>query len=55
MEQENKKQYESPHLTVVEFKTEQGFATSGSGGVTATRSSYGSNDGQGEDNNQKWF
>lgn len=31
MEQENKKQYESPHLTVVEFKTEQGFATSGAG------------------------
>lgn len=29
MEKENKKQYESPHLTVVEFKTEQGFAASG--------------------------
>ena len=55
MEKENKKQYESPHLTVVEFKTEQGFAASGS--VTATRSGYGSNDGQGEggNNNQSWF
>lgn len=53
MEQANKKKYESPHLTVVEFKTEMGFAASG--GVTATRRSYGDNDGQGEDNNQKWF
>lgn len=35
MEKENKKQYEAPHLTVVEFKTEQGFAASGaSGGVS---------------------
>lgn len=32
MEQENKRKYESPHLTVVEFKTEQGFA--GSGGLS---------------------
>ncbi len=31
MEKENKKQYEAPHLTVVEFKTEQGFAASGAG------------------------
>lgn len=29
MEKEIKKQYEAPHLTVVEFKTEQGFAASG--------------------------
>lgn len=29
MEKENKKQYEAPHLTVVEFKVEQGFAASG--------------------------
>ena len=54
MEQENKKKYESPHLTVVEFKTEMGFAASG-GGVTATRSSYGDNDGQGGNNSQSWF
>lgn len=53
MEQANKKKYESPHLTVVEFKIEQGFATSGS--LTATRRSYGYNDGQGGDNNQEWF
>lgn len=54
MEKENKKQYEAPHLTVVEFKTEQGFAGSG---LTATRSSYGNDDGQGEggNNNQSWF
>ncbi len=31
MEQENKRKYEAPHLTVVEFKTEQGFATSSAG------------------------
>lgn len=56
MEQENKKQYESPHLTVVEFKTEQGFATSGTAsGVTGTRRSYGNDDGQGGSNNQEWF
>ena len=29
MEQENKKKYETPAMTVVEFKTEQGFAASG--------------------------
>lgn len=54
MEKTNKKQYEAPHLTVVEFKTEQGFAASG---VTATRSSYGDNDGSGieDNNNQSWF
>lgn len=55
MEQANKKKYESPHLTVVEFKTEQGFAASG--GVTATRRSYGYNDGQSAsgNNDQEWF
>ncbi len=54
MKKENKKQYEAPQLTVVEFKTEQGFAASG---VTATRSSYGNDDGSGIDdnNNQSWF
>lgn len=57
MEQANKKKYESPHLTVVEFKTEMGFAASGGGGLTATRRSYGYNDGQGDggNNNQSWF
>lgn len=55
MEQANKKKYESPHLTVVEFKTEMGFAASGGGSLTATRRSYGYNDGQGDDNNQEWF
>ncbi len=29
MKQEKKKPYEAPHLMVVEFKTELGFATSG--------------------------
>lgn len=51
MEQANKRKYESPHLTVVEFKTEMGFAASGS--VTATRRSY-DNDGSSSDN-QEWF
>lgn len=58
MEQANKKKYESPHLTVVEFKTEMGFAASGgvtaaSGSVTATRRGY-DNDGS-SSNNQSWF
>ncbi len=55
MEHPKKKQYEAPRQTVVEFKAELGFATSGS--VTATRGSYGNNDGQGNggNNNQEWF
>ncbi|MBQ3788337.1 MAG: hypothetical protein II849_06025 [Bacteroidales bacterium] len=53
MEKEQKRHYEAPQLTVVEFKTEMGFAASG--GLTATRRSYGDNDGQGVDNNQEWF
>ena len=55
MEHPKKKQYEAPRQTVVEFKTEQGFAISN--GVTATRGSYGNNDGQGNggNNNQEWF
>lgn len=55
MKQEKKRPYETPAMTVVEFKTELGFASSGS--VTATRGSYGNNDGQGAggNNNQQWF
>lgn len=55
MNQEKKRPYEPPAMTVVEFKTELGFATSGS--VTATRGSYGNNDGQGDggNNSQSWF
>jgi len=54
MEHPKKKQYEAPRHTVVEFKTELGFAISN--GVTATRGSYGNNDGQGNgNNNQEWF
>ena len=54
MEHPKKKQYEAPRQTVVEFKSEQGFAISN--GVTATRSGYGDNDGQGNgNNNQEWF
>ena len=44
MDQENKKQYEAPHLTVVEFKTEQGFAASGAG-----MSNYSNN------SSESWF
>lgn len=54
MKQTKKKQYEAPRQTVVEFKSELGFAQTG--GVTATRTGYGNNDGQGNgNNNQEWF
>ncbi len=55
MNQEKKRPYETPAMTVVEFKSEQGFAISGS--MTATRGSYGNNDGQGDggNNSQSWF
>lgn len=57
MKEQKKKDYEVPSLTVVDFKTERGYAFSSIG--DATRESYGNNDGQGEggtsNNNQSWF
>lgn len=53
---EEKKDYEAPALTVVTFKAEMGYATSG--GVGAARSGYGSANDDGNDqegNNQTWF
>lgn len=56
MDHPKKKQYEAPRQTVVEFKTELGFATSVDD-MTATRNGYGNNDGQGDggNNSQSWF
>lgn len=48
MEKTNKKKNEAPHLTVVEFKVEHGFATSGISLGTENRS--WADDWQGDDN-----
>ena len=53
--QNEKRPYEAPQLTTVDFKTEKGYATSG---LTATRGGYSGgsdNANDQEGNNQTWF
>lgn len=56
MKEQKKKNYEVPSLTVVDFKTERGYALSGIG---ATRESYSysdnGNSSDGSNSNQEWF
>lgn len=55
MKEQKKKDYEVPMLTVVDFKTERGYAFSG---IEATRGSYTNSGDDANDqsgNNQSWF
>lgn len=55
MKEKEKKNYEVPMLTVVDFKTERGYAFSSIG---ATRESYTNSGDDANDqsgNNQSWF
>lgn len=55
MKEKEKKDYEVPMLTVVDFKMERGYAISGIG---ATRESYTNSGDDANDqsgNNQSWF
>lgn len=53
--EKNRTQYVAPALTVVDFKMERGFATSG--GVQGSRSnySYDPNSNGDNGNNQQWY
>lgn len=53
--EQEKKNYEVPMLTVVDFKMERGYAISGIGAARESYTNSGDNANDQSGNNQSWF